>query len=849
MDDQKKLQLFISYSHLDEKYIEEFIKHIAPLKSNGFVEYWYDRKNYGGDQFQEKIDGKIEDSDIICLFISSNFLSSPACLKEKEIALKLKKERNIRVVPIILSSCGWLDDHHLSSLLALPTDGKPISNFENRDDGWLDVYKGVKDLVLKEIRLRQLKPNKKFKKFLDDVELLSKAHSQKTVIVLDDIFIYPDLDQYDEVEEKKQRINSEEVISRLYKFPKVIIAGENQSGKTTLAKIIFRTLRKDNFIPVYINDRRNYFHGKIQNKIKTALKNQYEDIDISELENEKIIPILDDFHFANAKDKILKELSQYPKCVIFVDDIFKLNITRDSIISTFDYFEIKELKPSLRYDLIKKWICLTDKRSNLPQDENSFYKNLDKNIELIDSTLGKVIGKGIMPSYPFFILSTIVTYEAFATPLNQEITSQGYCYQALIFSYLINRGVKNDEIDTYINFLTELAYFIFKENVLELSPYEFDAFFKQYLKKFNLPISREKLLSNLEQIIAIDSFYNYSFRYPYLYYFFVAKYLAEHLDNETIQDKLAHVVNNLHIDENAYVAVFVAHHSKDIKILDEIELNAMCLFDRYEPATLNKDEVKFFDKQADIIIKAVLPPARKSAERARKEKYQLQDELELEEIGTDDESQDFSGVDKELRRAIKTVEVMGSIIKNRAGSLERERLEELFREAMYLNLRVLSYFFELIKGEKDQQDIINFISTRLNEIIKHKPKRPSKEKIEKIAQMIFWNLNFLVVYGIIDKIVRSLGSDKLYEIIKKVCDEIGTPSSFLVKHGILMWYNKNVNINDMAKHIKKEDFSRIAQKVLKLMIVNHCTFHSISYKDRQRIESKLGIPAKRLLKT
>ena len=89
MNDQKKLQLFISYSHLDEKSIEEFIKHIAPLKSKGLVEYWYDRKNNVGDQFQEKIDCNIENSDIICLFISSNFLSSPACLKEKEIALKL----------------------------------------------------------------------------------------------------------------------------------------------------------------------------------------------------------------------------------------------------------------------------------------------------------------------------------------------------------------------------------------------------------------------------------------------------------------------------------------------------------------------------------------------------------------------------------------------------------------------------------------------------------------------------------------------------------------------------------------------------------------------------------------
>jgi len=31
------------------------------------------------------------------------------------------------------------------------------------------------------------------------------------------------------------------------------------------------------------------------------------------------------------------------------------------------------------------------------------------------------------------------------------------------------------------------------------------------------------------------------------------------------------------------------------------------------------------------------------------------------------------------------------------------------------------------------------------------------------------------------------------------------------------------------------------------MVVNHCSLHLINYKDRQRIENKLGIPAKKLL--
>lgn len=37
---KRKLKIFISYSHLDEENINDFRKHIAPLKSNNLIEDW-----------------------------------------------------------------------------------------------------------------------------------------------------------------------------------------------------------------------------------------------------------------------------------------------------------------------------------------------------------------------------------------------------------------------------------------------------------------------------------------------------------------------------------------------------------------------------------------------------------------------------------------------------------------------------------------------------------------------------------------------------------------------------------------------------------------------------------------
>ncbi|MEM3373546.1 MAG: hypothetical protein QXF76_05000, partial [Candidatus Anstonellales archaeon] len=519
------------------------------------------------------------------------------------------------------------------------------------------------------------------------------------------------------------------------------------------------------------------------------------------------------------------------------------NIKDEKLIGSFTYFKIKELKPSLRYELIKKWVSLTDKEIR----DNDIYKAIDERTELIDNIIGKNIGKGIIPSYPFFILSTIVAYDTFAMPLDQEITSQGYCYQAFIYFYLRKQGVKNDEIDIYINFLTELAFYFYKEKKYELSPDDFNSFMKLYLEKYNFPIKQENLLKNLNLIVWADSFNNYSFHYPYLYYFFVAKYIAEHF--EDTQEEIAKIMNNLHVDENAYIAVFIVHHSKNVNILEEIELNALCLFDKYEPATLTKDEIKFFDEQVDNIVKAVLPHAKRTPEIERAERLKIKDDLERSQKGAnqkeDRDREDTLG--KELRRTIRTVEVIGCILKNRAGSLEKTKLEELFKEAIYVHLRILSSFFEVIKNKENQKDIVDFISERLEKIIKGKEGKLGREKLEKISRTIFWNLNFFVVYGFIYKIIHSLGSDKLKVIVNKVCNEINTPASFIVKHGILMWYTKNLQIEEIEGKFNEKNFSEIAKRVIRFMVVNHCALHSINYKDRQRIVNKLGIPEKKLL--
>jgi hypothetical protein len=204
-------------------------------------------------------------------------------------------------------------------------------------------------------------------------------------------------------------------------------------------------------VPVYISVKTDQDEGKIENKISKAYKEQYETNAIEDIDRHRIVPIIDDFHFSKNKEKYILDLSSYDHQIVVVDDIFSLNFKDETIIKSFTRFKIKEFIPSLRNQLIKQWTHLTDQKSDFNNNITP-YQNIDKTTELVNTALGKVIGSGIMPAYPFFILSVISTYETFEKPLDQEITSQGYCYQALIYMYLRKQRVKNDDITHILTF-------------------------------------------------------------------------------------------------------------------------------------------------------------------------------------------------------------------------------------------------------------------------------------------------------------------------------------------------------------------------------------------------------------
>lgn len=138
-----KIPIFYSYSHKDDAFRKELEIHLKILKRQGIVETWHDRRIAPGDNWEEEINLNLQSAKIILLLISSNFLASDYCYDSETIfAMEQVKENKAVVIPIILKPCLWKQGH-FKELKALPIDGKPITTWENRDEAWLNVTKGI----------------------------------------------------------------------------------------------------------------------------------------------------------------------------------------------------------------------------------------------------------------------------------------------------------------------------------------------------------------------------------------------------------------------------------------------------------------------------------------------------------------------------------------------------------------------------------------------------------------------------------------------------------------------------------------------------------------------------------
>jgi hypothetical protein len=136
--------VFFSYSHADEALRDQLEKQLSLLKRQGIIDVWHDRRIGAGQDFAKAIDQHVETDDIILLLVSADFLDSDYCYEKEMIrAMERHEAGEAIVVPVILRACDW-HGAPFGKLNATPPDGKPVTQYPDRDQALLEVTKAVR---------------------------------------------------------------------------------------------------------------------------------------------------------------------------------------------------------------------------------------------------------------------------------------------------------------------------------------------------------------------------------------------------------------------------------------------------------------------------------------------------------------------------------------------------------------------------------------------------------------------------------------------------------------------------------------------------------------------------------
>lgn len=693
--------------------------------------------------------------------------------------------------------------------------------------------------LLPKKRRNELVLSEEFSRKLDDPGG-AFSHPGKQKITLSDIFVFPDLLRCGGHDPKiKETVNSGSLRDIVLLANGVLLKGDEKSGKTSLIYQLFRHFHDSGCAPLLL-------HGSslkpterdIRKAIDQAVAHQYGHDAVTKFKQttsaQKII-FVDDFDYQKLTNfqraEILRILwMEFGGLLLTVSDLFEMDevINEGSIhaLVGFKEYALLEFGHKLRFELIRKWSSLGDGSG---RDSNDIFNMLDQ----AEKSINAIIGKNLVPRVPIYLLTLLQSLELGQSAELQN-SAYGDCYRFLITGAIARAGVKPVEVGEYLQFCTLLSWEYCRLEVKELEEAKLAAFNEWFSSQFHRRDFQKRIALLIECKILVQRGEYYSFRYPYIYYFFLGKYLSDNLQDIAIRERVERYCKHLYVRDYANSVLFLAHHSRDPFVYEQV-------VEVLHGSFADKKAIEFNgDTQ---MLSALVESAPKLAFNGgdvienRREVREIQDEIAAsasEDLDAEVEEESLSLLSK-LTLLFKTVEILGQILKNQYATISNLEKTRLLDEAFSGPLRALKDFFDFIGTEHE------ILVGEIERFIAENDSKITEEKRKKLAKNAVCSLISTISFGTIYKTALSIGSEHLREAISGVADKNGTDSYRLIELVVKLESQAGLPyklIGDLKDRTKSNAF---AYQILQRIILNYLYMFKTTDADKQKLCSELGI--------
>ena len=693
---------------------------------------------------------------------------------------------------------------------------------------------------------RNISSERKTGAFRNNIEYFQNLDEMPTPIYnheneklkLSEIYIYPDL------ESMNDRVNKTDIDGKYLSAEQLIgdadhtlfiLEGGSQCGKTSLCHMYYMSLANAHKYPLMLSGK------EINNdNLKRILRNAYDRQYMSEFadyekyeqydKSAKVL-LLDNFDKCklgrDVKEKMIKELLlQFQTVIITVrEDKFIVDSQKYFDKSATALYHIKSFGYEKRGKLIEKFYEIYDNQ-NISQQEM-----LDKTNEAL-RMVQQFLGKEYIPPYPIYILSLLLSNTKMVGQ-NYSQTAYGHCYDAIITCALLTQ-VKEEDVSQFRNLLKHFAFYKFINKMESLAEEELREFYDDYKEKYIITSYEtcKKVLLNAGLLVCEDECY-YKFGYKYVYYFTVAEYISGIINNPRGKAIIQELCNEIESEDVANILIFLTYHIDDVAFIDETIFTLMASIEDVDPITLNKNDGFYasVEKLCDDMKKETVDVFKKSdPKKAREDYLRQQDTAEREREHQEEEARQNERF-KKIDKAMRAIEVVGQIIKNRRNTLEKGKLKEMLVELYYAGFRTVSYLGATLADDK---------KVLIEDIIKDEKLGGDTMKIRDHINYFFELTTFRFCLFVFGKIINSVGVKELRWLYNDASAQIGSPAAEIVTFSIESVYSKLV-VEDLKKLVEKYKDNSAAMTIIRARVRSYLYNNYVEINDRKRIASALKL--------
>jgi hypothetical protein len=685
----------------------------------------------------------------------------------------------------------------------------------------------------------------RFAKSLDDPGL-QLTISSKSELTLNDIFVWPDFREVSYTKKARPLISGPSFLSRLATEKMVLITGADKSGKTAVCKQLFAHFRANGHIPVFLSCSDDALKpSNVLSIVEKGFATQYSRDDLTafrQLPPAKRVVIVDDIHRLGitraAKVQMLDKLREYAQTVILtaedlaqqIEEIVHSKESRGAALDFMPY-AINQFGHLQRFALAEKWFSVNTDPGEARDKFTQAWPDLARVIDAI-------VGKNFVPSYPVFLLSLLQAHEA-SRAVDIKASTYGYFFETFIRESLAVTSKQFDPI-TKREYLGRLARLMYDRRITTISERDLRDFHREHEQRMQLSIEFTPFLADLTNadILSIDGGH-VKFKYNYTYYYFVAAHLSDRINEEATRSAIELMCQKLHVEEFANVMLFMAHLSRDRFIVETMLRRAKELYSAFAPAMLS-DDIGFVNDES---IELQLDYVDNDVVVTRKKLLSTLDEYEIAEFSgraadvpnTADEPVDEFGPLLTMNTALKTLQILGQILKNFAGALEGDTKLDIAGECYALGLRVLAAALSYLKQNKDA------VYTEMFHILRREHAGIKDAALLRRANGAIFQFAEIMSYGIVKRVSSAVGSDKLLLTYETLRERDESPAVGLIDLSLQLAHSGAVPEAAVMAFEHEQFANPLVSCVLRQLVVSHFDLFDVHPSVKQRVCAKLKI--------